>query len=128
MFTKIRCMQKPVYWLRVFVITQSNNACCDLKMYYTGVLYIISLSLNSNRMFRSMNSPCNVILINKKYRWTLCQKLVFMVDYCLNFWFISLQSSNNDSVTITIMLFINFLTVSMEKAFLHISLKNQFFK
>ena len=41
MFTKIRCMQKPVYWLRVFVITLSSNAYCDFKMYYTGVLYVI---------------------------------------------------------------------------------------
>ena len=48
MFTKIRCMQKPVYWLRVFVITQSNNAYCDFEMYYTGVLYIILLSLKNN--------------------------------------------------------------------------------
>ena len=45
MFTKIRCMQKPVYSLRVSVITQRNNASCDFEMYYTGVLYIILLSL-----------------------------------------------------------------------------------
>ena len=51
MFTKIRCMQKPVYWLRVFVITQSNNAYCDFEMYYTGVLYVILLSLKRVRFF-----------------------------------------------------------------------------
>ena len=32
MFTKIRCMQKPVYSLRISVITQRNNAYCDFEM------------------------------------------------------------------------------------------------